>query len=421
MPARKEFLLITMGSAGDVYPFIGLAQRLIKSGFAARIVTHVRYLPVVEQAGINCIPFGDEDDFDKLGENPLIWHPFKAFDFIISEAIRPGIEPLWEILCQFDPQKTVLVSTVLCFAARMAQEKMGFPLVTAVLQPSLFTSAIEPPVLHPTLKLPRWLPLLLRKAAVDLVQGIVLDSKFLPWFNQVRAEKGLPPVSRIMQRWIHSPDKVLCLFPQWFAPVQQDWPPNTVTSDFLTWDRGVTDDNYREAKAFIDEGGPVVLFTPGSEMLQGRRFFQESLAAVNQLGIRGIFVTKRADQLPAQLPATVKTFPYLSFSKVFPLVDAVVFHGGVGTLAKTFRAGVPQLIMPMAFDQPDNAARAKRLGTGDFLVPRRFKGTRIAARLKRLLESPAVKENCIRIKHLSTASSKEDASLNILVSLVENK
>ena len=421
MSAGKEYILITMGSAGDVYPFIGLAHGLRNMGYSARIVTHVRYQKVVEDAGIACTSFGEESDFDKLGQNPLIWHPFKAFDYIVSEAIRPGIEPLWQILEEFDPGKTILVSTVLCFAARMAQEKFGFPLVTAVLQPSLFTSAIDPPALHPSLRLHKWMPLGLRKGIVELAHKALMDRNFLPWFNEVREQKGLHSVTRVMQSWIYSPDKVLCLFPEWFAPVQADWPPNTVTSDFASWDRGVEDDHFAEAREFIDGSDKTVLFTPGSEMLQGKQFFMEALGAVERLGIAALFVTKQEDQLPPELPDNIRSFPYLSFSKVFPLVDAVVFHGGIGTLAKSFRAGVPQLIMPMAFDQPDNAHRAKSLGTGDFLITRKFKAGIIARKLQRLFIDPQIRSNCARIKELSNRAASNEYSLNVLASLADDK
>jgi rhamnosyltransferase subunit B len=42
----------------------------------------------------------------------------------------------------------------------------------------------------------------------------------------------------------------------------------------------------------------------------------------------------------------------------------LVHHGGIGTTAQALRAGRPQLVIPMAHDQFDNAARVKRLGVG---------------------------------------------------------
>jgi UDP:flavonoid glycosyltransferase YjiC (YdhE family) len=74
----------------------------------------------------------------------------------------------------------------------------------------------------------------------------------------------------------------------------------------------------------------------------------------------------------------------------------VVHHGGVGTCAQGFAAGVPQLLMPMGFDQPDNAARLVRLGVGEAITQARFTGERVAASLTRLLSSDNVAAACRR-------------------------
>jgi rhamnosyltransferase subunit B len=89
----------------------------------------------------------------------------------------------------------------------------------------------------------------------------------------------------------------------------------------------------------------------------------------------------------------MRTFRYIPFSQVFPRTAAVVHHGGIGTTGQGLAGGVPQLIMPMGFDQPDNAARLERLGVGAALYPRQFTGVNVAARLAALLE-PAVRRRC---------------------------
>lgn len=68
--------------------------------------------------------------------------------------------------------------------------------------------------------------------------------------------------------------------------------------------------------------------------------------------------------------------------------------GGIGSLAQATAAGVPQVVMPMSLDQPDNAARIKRLGVGDSVLPRNFKPRLVAEKLLGLLTNPKVKENC---------------------------
>jgi UDP:flavonoid glycosyltransferase YjiC (YdhE family) len=90
----------------------------------------------------------------------------------------------------------------------------------------------------------------------------------------------------------------------------------------------------------------------------------------------------------------VRAFDFVPFSRLFPRAAAVVHHGGIGTSAQGLAAGVPQLVMPLAHDQHDNAARLERLGVGRSLLPKKFRAPAVAARLDRLLRSQSVAEQC---------------------------
>jgi UDP:flavonoid glycosyltransferase YjiC (YdhE family) len=71
-----------------------------------------------------------------------------------------------------------------------------------------------------------------------------------------------------------------------------------------------------------------------------------------------------------------------------------VHHGGIGTLAQALRAGVPQLVTPMNFDQPDNAMRLARLGVSRSLRLTRYTAPAAAQKLSELLESTEVAARC---------------------------
>ena len=74
-------------------------------------------------------------------------------------------------------------------------------------------------------------------------------------------------------------------------------------------------------------------------------------------------------------------------------------HGGIGSTAQGLAAGVPQLLMPLAHDQFDNAARLKQFGVGDWEKPSKFTTRAVTKKLGHLLESDAVRSHCEEIRN----------------------
>jgi len=145
---------------------------------------------------------------------------------------------------------------------------------------------------------------------------------------------------------------------------------------------------------FLDSGPPPLVFTPGSAMRHASKFFMAAIEACRLLKARGVLISPFRDQIPADLPPTVLALDSIPFSRLFSRAAAVIHHGGIGTVSQALRAGVPQLIMPMAFDQHDNASRLETLGVARSLSPRRFRGPAVARLLGELLGSPSVAASC---------------------------
>jgi UDP:flavonoid glycosyltransferase YjiC (YdhE family) len=112
-------------------------------------------------------------------------------------------------------------------------------------------------------------------------------------------------------------------------------------------------------------------------------FWEKAVAAALRLERRAILVT--GPVTPERLPEGVRAFPYLPYSSAFPCAAAIVHQAGIGTLAQAMRAGRPQLIVPVAFDQPDNAHRAAALGIARVVPFRSVTVRRLASELAALL------------------------------------
>jgi UDP:flavonoid glycosyltransferase YjiC (YdhE family) len=114
-------------------------------------------------------------------------------------------------------------------------------------------------------------------------------------------------------------------------------------------------------------GERPIVFAPGSAHFQARSFLAKAAEACRRLNLPAILLSANPDEVPRDLPSNIVTAEYLPFTKLFPRARAVVHHGGIGTTSQCLAAGVPQIVLPMAFDQFDNAARVEKLGCGRWM------------------------------------------------------
>lgn len=384
-------LIFAIGSAGDVHPFIGVGRELQARGHEVFIVTGAPFEQAVTRSGLSFRPLGTMEDFERLRNNPDLWHPTKAFPTVVRYAATPSYGPILEHARELHlPGETVLVGSSLAIGARNVRELLGVPLVTVHLAPSLFPSVYRQPVLH-GLPVGQGAPRFLKKLQWDFCAWVG-DRLVLPGLNRFRRTQGLPPARDVMWQWWHSPDRVIALFPEWFAPPQPDWPAQTRITGFPLFDETGIREIPAEVEEFLAAGEAPVIFTPGSAMVHGHAFFAEAVAALKASGRRGMLLSPYLQAIPPDLPASIRHFPYIPFSQVLPRAAALVYHGGIGTCAQTLRAGIPHLIQPMAHDQLDTLSRVRDLGVGDGLPVRHFKAPAIAAMLDRLTGDAALKQ-----------------------------
>ncbi|NLX22390.1 MAG: glycosyltransferase [Phycisphaerae bacterium] len=383
-------LLMPLGSAGDVHPYIGIGRRLRARGHHVTLITSGYFEPHARQAGLDFVALGTAQEYQEIMQDPELWHPHKAFRKF-AEVIAPRLmPPIYQaIMDRHVPGQTVMAASGNIFAARAAHEKTGIPLATVHLQPASFRSIYEPPMIC-GLPLLRRIPKACCRAVFMLVDLLVVDRLLLKMTNDFRAQIGLRPIPRFVSTWWNSPQRVIGLFPEWFAKPQPDWPSQTRLTGFPLYDAEDAEPMPADAEAFLQAGDPPLVFTPGSPIRGVDWFFQASAEACRLLGRRGLLLTQYPEQIPANLPDGVRHYPYLPFGRLLPRCAAIVHHGGIGTMAQALAAGIPQLLMPSCNDQPDNAMRLTALGGADQISPDAYQAPRVAHRLKRLLESREV-------------------------------
>lgn len=383
-----DVLLMPLGTAGDVHPFLGLGLALAARGHRVRVAANEYFSGLVERTGLEFVQLCTAEQLLRTLAQPDVWHPHRGVR-LMGRFLEEVLPDTLALLQQHAiPGKTVVAAPPLLFGARLAQEMHGLKLATVHLQPIGLPSQHTPYVSHPffmvTAAWPTWWQRLAQGAT-----SLLMDRWLAAGLNRQRRLLGLAP-ARLLMRWWNSPQCVIGLFPAWFSAPQPDWPPQVVLADFPRFDEGGLAAIDPEAEAFLAAGPAPVVFTPGSGMQHARWFFETSAEACRRLGVRGVLLSRHADHIPARLPAGVRWFRYLPFSWVLPRAKAVVHHGGIGSLSQAMAVGVPQLVMPMAFDQPDNAVRAKRLGVASIVRPAAYRPARVARLLGTLISSAPI-------------------------------
>jgi len=388
-------LLVPVGSHGDVHPFLGLGQALRARGHRVTFLINEYFGPLVRGLGFEMAAVGGAELFEAAMRRPDLWHPTRGFA-AVAPGIVDGARLAFDLIRErYVPGEAVAVGGTLAFGVRLAEEALGVPGATVHLQPAVMHSNHDTPIYGgaDTRRWPRWI----KRPFFDLVYARLIEPHIRPGLNDYRRGLGLPPVADVMRRWIHSPRLVLGFFPAWFGPPQPDWPGSTRLVGFPLYDEADVTPIAPELEDFLGAGPPPIAFTPGSANLTGRAFFEAAAEACVRLGRRGLLLTRHADQVPSALPEGVRHVDYAPFSRLLPRVAALVHHGGVGTSAQGMAAGIPHLVMPLAHDQFDNAARMERLGIARWIWPKRFRGPAVADALRRLTEDPGVAESCRRV------------------------
>ncbi|WP_010587862.1 glycosyltransferase [Schlesneria paludicola] len=412
----RRILFTTFGSYGDLNPYIAMARVFKANGDQVTIATHTHYREQVERVGIRFVPVkpGEEE----LGP-PEVWtaranHPLTGSQFVVRSLVLPFLQDSYRTIKEIAPEHDLIVSHVLTFAGPIVAEELGIPWISTVLQPSVYFSAYDPPKLGFFNFLPR-LKFLGPRFMGWLLGTLVKQTN--PWFEPVarlRSQIGLPPSSKNPLIHGHSPYGCLALFSKEFAPAQPDWPPNLRQVGFPLYDEETSSELSADLQAFLDGGPAPVVFTLGSTIVTMETpYYEIAYKAVKALGLRAVFlVGKTPHRIP---PAAVSDpqiliSPYEPFSHLFPKAAAIVHQCGVGTTAQALTSGRPQVMVPFAHDQPDNAQRVATLGCGVTISSRRLTTPRLIAALKEVLQEPSFAE---RARHVGTRLQAEDFGHNL--------
>jgi rhamnosyltransferase subunit B len=381
-----RILIASWGSYGDVYPYVGLAFALKDRGHHPVLATAEFYRPLIESLGFEFHPMGPAIDPADQATIERVLDPVRGADALIKELLVPSLGADYAALDHAARHADLMVTHPITFAAPIVAQARRLPWVSTVLAPMSFFSATDVPVLAPAPYLAgldrfgSWYGRVMRRFARASTR------RWMKPVFDLRRHVGLPAGGHPLFEGQFSPTLTLALFSRVLASPQPDWPPNVVITGSVFYNGPEL--LQPELEEFLKAGPPPAVFTLGSSAVAtAGRFYEESLDAVRRLRVRAVLLTGGFERNVPRDAASGDTFVVdrAPHQLLFPRAAALVHPGGAGTLAQALRAGRPMLVVPHAHDQPDNAARATRLGVARTVRQHRYRGALVARELERML------------------------------------
>ena len=397
---RARIVLTTLGSSGDIHPYLGLALGLAERGHEPVIATSEYYRRKVEHAGIAFHAVRPDLDPTDAALVAKIMDPLRGSEFIVRELAMAHLRESYADLSAAVDRADAIVTHPLTFAGPMVAEQRGLAWISSVLAPMSFFSAHDLPVFAaaPAAHAARHLGL---GATRSMIRMAKLAARH--WGDPVRAlrvELGLPPAADPVFEGQHSPSLVLAMFSRVLAVPQPDWPANTCITGNVFYDGTPDPGADDELRRFLDDSAPPLVFTLGTSAVGAAgRFYEESATAARELKMRAVMLvgTDPRNRIATPPSGDVLSLPYAPYSLLFPRAAAIVHQGGIGTTAQALRAGKPTLVVPYAHDQPDNAFRVEALGVSKTLYPRQYKASKVVTALRTLLDDPAIPARAVAV------------------------
>ena len=392
-----KILLTTVGTLGDLHPFIAIGLALKRRGHHPILAVPEDHVAKTNAAGLDAVAVLPSFDAvrERMGmeEDDAVKRVMADQTYLLEQVLLPWLESSTAALDEVIGSVDLLVGSLFVFGAPIIAEKRRVPLVSVILQPMAIPSVHAPPKTSDfwmLIQAPsgpigvRW-----NRLGYGLIRK-VLRHRYGRKIDEVRAQHGLGPAcDPSMFDVSRETALTLCCYSPVFGPPQKDAPANTEIVGFPVYDRqgGEEETLDPELEAFLAEGPPPLVFTLGSFAVYAPGdFYEEAAATARMLGARAVLLTGEKTRLKSEGDILVRA--YAPHSLLFPKAAVVIHHGGIGTTGQALRAGKPQLVVPHMGDQADNAHRIRKMGAGLVLKARRFSARKAAPMIASLLDTP---------------------------------
>ncbi len=413
-----KILIVTLGTRGDVQPYIALGRALVESGNDVTICTCAHFEPFVREYGLGyAYVNNDFIDFMHTPEGKiLLGNAGSAWETLVTLARmipkfgnlqERQMADVWKA-CK-DSAPDLILYHMKALGAPDFAEKLGVPCMLAFWLPLFVPTTRFPAMGFPDIPLGpgyRWLTYQFIRRMM-----ILSGKRVRKW----RKQHGLPPRSPGLRMQVPggSPIPALYGFSRHIIPPPEDWYKTATVTGYWFLNQHENWNPPKSLTEFLSKGEPPVYFGFGS--IFGRDPKHTTLIileAVRRTGVRAVLAQgwgglEPADFVQSESIMFIEAAPH---SWLFPKVSAIVHHGGCGTTAAGLLAGKPNIICPFFGDQPFWGRHVKRLGVGPSPIPqKRLTVERLCNAIDMVMNDSTMRQNAAA---LGNRLQKENGTSN---------
>lgn len=408
-----HFTILCLGTHGDIRPFVALGAELKRRGHSVRIGADPHDRQFCLEWGLDFFPLvGDlakmiaSKDLSRMSKFEVMHAIVRFFDEVLEEQFET-------LLKELQGTNAIIYHTTVTAAYHLA-ERFKLPAFRVRMQPDERTRYYPSCVFPPNLPFGKF---------GNLVTHLLTEQIF--WqplrkkINRVRRSLNMPK----MNFWGPGFDRYFLETPSLIAvsshlvPRPPDWRPNIHMTGFFHLNLKEQWHPPQALTQFLEEGKPPLYVGFGSLSPKcPKDVLDQIIKTVQEQHLRVIFSGDFSDRL--KLPASENLFylPSVPHDWLFPRVQAVVHHGGSGTLGASLRAGKPTFILPFIVDQFHWGKRVHELSLGPKPIPaEKFNFAHFSTRLKELTVNPFYQQNAQAMAlKMSQENGVEEAARLIL-------
>lgn len=419
--------IMTIGTRGDVQPYIAVGAGLKRAGHDVRIVTHDLFRGMADEHGLDFAPLaGNPEEMlqSEIGQKMMSASKLDLADVkaYVKKTEAMAVPTAENALAGCRDADAILCASSAYLWGEALEQALKAPVIHLSIYPMAPSRELPGPMASPW---PGWLKPLSGLGGHWWHQKLMLDLQafiFRRQTNRFRQEVfHLKPRGRTWGMrtfgprgnvWIYGYSPLVVPRPRdwcerqhvvgwWHQDAQADWtPPESLAS-------------------FLDRGPPPIYFGFGSMSSPHRgRITQAIVEALQRTGQRGVLAKGWGGIDAEALPDSCYLLQSAPHDWLFPRMAAVVHHGGAGTTGSGVRAGVPAIIAPFAFDQPFWGRALNAVGVAPPPIPSRaLNADNLTEAIRSVMNNPAMQRQAAELG----AKVRQETGVQNTVEIVERE